>query len=287
MPQDHFDAIVIGSGQGGSPLAEALAEAGRKTAIIERKHIGGTCVNEGCTPTKTMVASARVAYLGRRGSEYGVNCSAQTIDMPTIRQRKRDIVNEFRTANEKGLASTANLEVICGSASFVAEKTVEIALKDGGKRTVSADQIFINTGTRATVPKMEGLDTVAFLDNVSIMELDKVPERLIILGGGYIGLEFAQMFRRFGSEVTIVHRGRQLLDREDEDIAKEIQSIFAEDGITVHLNAMASKVSKVDDDISLTFTADNVTKTIRGIAPADCHGTETEYRHAESGSGED
>ena len=264
MPQDHFDAIVIGSGQGGTPLAEALAEAGRKTAIIERKHIGGTCVNEGCTPTKTMVASARVAYLGRRGSEYGVNCSPQKIDMPTIRQRKRDIVNEFRTANEKGLASTANLEVICGGASFVAEKTVEIALKDGGKRTVSADQIFINTGTRASVPKLEGLDTVAFLDNVSIMELDKVPERLMILGGGYIGLEFAQMFRRFGSEVTIVHRGRQLLDREDEDIAKEIQSIFAEDGITVHLNAMASKVSKVDDDISLTFTADNATKTIKG-----------------------
>ena len=144
------------------------------------------------------------------------------------------------------------------------EKTVEIALKDGGKRTVSADQIFINTGTRASVPKLEGLDTVAFLDNVSIMELDKVPERLMILGGGYIGLEFAQMFRRFGSEVSIVHRGRQLLDREDEDIAKEIQSIFAEDGITVHLNAMASKVSKVDDDISLTFTADNATKTIKG-----------------------
>src|SRR5450631_560603 len=123
MPLDHFDAVVIGSGQGGNPLAEALAGAGRRTAIIERKHIGGTCVNEGCTPTKTMVASARVAYLGRRGSEYGVNSSPQRIDMRTIRQRKRDIVNQFRSANEKGLASTANLEVIWGDASFVAEKT--------------------------------------------------------------------------------------------------------------------------------------------------------------------
>ncbi len=264
MPQDHFDALVIGSGQGGNPLAEALAGAGRKTAVIERKHIGGTCVNEGCTPTKTMVASARVAYLARRGSEYGVNASALKIDMPTIRQRKRDIVNQFRTANEKGLASTANLEVIWGDASFVSEKTVEVALRDGGKRTVTGNQIFINTGTRATTPKIEGLENVAFLDNVSLMEMDKVPEHLIIVGGGYIGLEFAQMFRRFGSEVSIVHRGRQLLDREDADIANEIESIFAEDGITVHLNAMASSVSKAGNDISLTFAAADVVKTVKG-----------------------
>ena len=264
MPQDHFDALVIGSGQGGNPLAEALAGAGRKTAVIERKHIGGTCVSEGCTPTKTMVASARVAYLARRGSDYGVNASALKIDMPTIRQRKRDIVNQFRTANEKGLASTANLEVICGDASFVAEKTVEVALRDGGKRTVTGNQIFINTGTRATTPKIKGLESVAFLDNMSIMELDNVPEHLIIVGGGYIGLEFAQMFRRFGSEVSIVLRGRQLLDREDADIANEIESIFAEDGITVHLNAMARSVSKAGNDISLTFAAADVVKTVKG-----------------------
>jgi pyruvate/2-oxoglutarate dehydrogenase complex dihydrolipoamide dehydrogenase (E3) component len=264
MPLDHFDAVVIGSGQGGNPLAEALAGAGRRTAIIERKHIGGTCVNEGCTPTKTMVASARVAYLGRRGSEYGVNSSPQRIDMRTIRQRKRDIVNQFRSANEKGLASTANLEVIWGDASFVAEKTIEVALRDGGKRTLTGDQIFINTGTRASVPKIKGLENVGFLDNISVMELDKLPEHLIILGGGYIGLEFAQMFRRFGSEVSLVHRGSQLIDREDADIATEIHSIFAEDGIKVHLSAMASSVSGVDEDISLTFTADNVEKSIRG-----------------------
>lgn len=264
MPQDHFDAIVIGSGQGGNPLAEALAGAGRKTAMIERKHIGGTCVNEGCTPTKTMVASARVAYLARRGGEYGVKTSPLTIDLPTIRQRKRDIVDLFRTSNEKGLASTANLEVIWGDARFTAEKTVEVALKKGGKRTVTGDQIFINTGTRATTPKIDGLENVAFLDNLSIMELDKVPKHLIVVGGGYIGLEFAQMFRRFGSEVSIVHRGRQLLDREDADIVTEIQSIFAEDGITVHLNAIASSVNKVGDEISLSFTADNVAKTVTG-----------------------
>jgi pyruvate/2-oxoglutarate dehydrogenase complex dihydrolipoamide dehydrogenase (E3) component len=264
MPQDHFDAIVIGSGQGGNPLAEALAGAGRKTAVIERKHIGGTCVNEGCTPTKTMVASARVAYLARRGAEYGVKTSSLTIDLPTIRQRKRDIVNQFRTANEKGLASTANLEVIWGDAKFTGERTVEVALKDGGKRTVTAEQIFINTGTRATTPKIDGLENVAFLDNLSIMELDKVPEHLVVVGGGYIGVEFAQMFRRFGSQVSIVHRGQQLLDREDADIATEIESIFAEDGIAVQLNAMVSGVSKTGDEISLTFTANNVAKTING-----------------------
>lgn len=264
MTLDHFDAVVIGSGQGGNPLAEALAGAGRKTAIIERKHIGGSCVNEGCTPTKTMVASARVAYLGRRGSEYGVNSSPQKIDMRTIRQRKRYVVDQFRSANEKGLAGTANLEVIWGDASFVADKTIEVALRDGGKRTLTGDQIFINTGTRASVPKIEGLEKVEFLDNISVMELGEVPEHLIILGGGYIGLEFAQMFRRFGSEVSVVHRGGQLLDREDADIAKEIQSIFAEDRIKVHLNAMASGVRKVDDEISLTFTADASEKSIGG-----------------------
>ena len=211
-----------------------------------------------------MVASARVAYLARRGSEYGVKASALTIDMPTIRQRKRDIVNQFRTGNEKGLASTANLEVICGNARFTAEKTVEVALRDGGTRTVTGEQIFINTGTRATTPKIDGLEDVAFLNNISIMELDKVPQHLIVVGGGYIELEFAQMFRRFGSEVSIVHRGRQVLDREDEDIATAIQSIFAEDGITVHLNAVTNRVNKVGENISLAFTAGNVAKTISG-----------------------
>jgi len=264
MPQDHFDAIVIGSGQGGNPLAQALAGAGRKTAIIERKHIGGTCVNEGCTPTKTMVASARVAYLARRGSEYGVNASALTIDMPTIRQRKRDIVNQFRTGNENGLASTANLEVIWGDAKFTAEKTVEVALRDGGSRTVTGDQIFINTGTRATTPRIDGLENVAYLDNLSIMELDAVPQHLIVVGGGYIGLEFAQMFWRFGSQVSIVHRGSQVLDREDADIAAEVQSILAEDGIDVHLDAMTSSVKKVGENISLAFTVGKFAKTISG-----------------------
>src|SRR5664279_3101654 len=229
MAAEQFDAIVIGSGQGGNPLAEALAAAGRKTALIERKHLGGTCINDGCTPTKTMVASARVAYLAGRGSEYGVGLPGEArpqVQMSVVRQRKRAIVDEFRGSKEKRLGSAKNLEVIWGEASFSAPSTIEVRLRDGGTRNISAEQIFINTGTRPAVPKIEGLDKVSFLDNVSVMELDAVPAHLMILGGGYIGVEFAQMFRRFGAQVSIVHAGAHLLNQEDEDIAEEVQRIF-------------------------------------------------------------
>jgi pyruvate/2-oxoglutarate dehydrogenase complex dihydrolipoamide dehydrogenase (E3) component len=235
------DAIIIGAGQSGGPLAGAFAKAGRKTALIEREHVGGTCVNEGCTPTKTMVASARVAYLARRAADYGVHAGAISIDMLRVRQRKRDIVASFRGGSERGLAA-AGVELVRGEASFRSSREVEVRLNDGGTRVLSAALIVINAGARPARPRIAGLETVPPLDSTSIMELDAVPEHLLVLGGGYIGLEFGQMFRRFGSRVTIVQRDKQLLAREDADVAAQLTQILREDGVEVLLSAEATRV---------------------------------------------
>ena len=176
-------------------------------------------MNEGCTPTKTMVASGRIAYLARRASDYGVETGPVSVNMKKVRQRKRDMVASFRGGSEKRLQSTENLDLLTGEASFVGPKELEVDLNGDGSLRVSADRIFINTGTRPSVPPVEGLDYVPFLDNRSVMELGGVPEHLLVLGGGYVGLEFGQIFRRFGSRVTIVQRGAQLLAREDEDVS--------------------------------------------------------------------
>ena len=247
----QFDAIVIGSGQAGTPLSTALAEAGMRTALIEREHVGGTCVNEGCTPTKTMVASARVAYLARRGADYGVHAGDIRIDMECVRQRKRDIVNSFRNGSQGRIEKTANLELIFGEASFTGARSLLVRQKDGGQRVLTAGKIFIDAGARPSVPALDGLKTVPFLDSTSIMELDAVPEHLLVLGGGYVGLEFGQMFRRFGSRVTIVQSAGQLLDREDPDIAEEVARILQQDGVEVLLNANANRVSQSDGGIRL------------------------------------
>src|SRR5262245_33909027 len=219
---EHFDAIIIGSGQAGKPLCLSLARAGRKTALLERQFVGGTCINFGCTPTKTMVASARVAYLARRGADYGVQDGPVRVDMTKVRQRKRSIVENFRSGSQKKLETTKNVSLIFGEGRFTGPTTVEVALNGGGTRQLTADKIFINTGARPAVPPLPGLDTVPALDSTSIMEPDEVPRHLLVLGGGYIGLEFGQMFRRFGSDVTIVQRARQLLEREDADVAEEV-----------------------------------------------------------------
>ena len=248
---DHYDNIVIGSGQAGTPLSRTLAEAGLRTALIEREHVGGTCVNEGCTPTKTMVASGRVAYLVRRAAEYGVQTGPCSVDLQRVRQRKRDIVDSFRSGSEARLRQTANLELICGDASFTGSKSVQVRVGDATYRTLTSCRIFINTGTRSSRPPLKGLDTVAFLDNVSIMELDTVPEHLLVLGGGYIGLEFGQMFRRFGSRVTIVQSGDHLLVREDPDVSEEVARILEQDGIELLLNAKALSVSQSDGQIRM------------------------------------
>jgi pyruvate/2-oxoglutarate dehydrogenase complex dihydrolipoamide dehydrogenase (E3) component len=233
-PLEKYDAIVIGAGQAGVPLSTALAGAGRRTLLIERAHVGGTCVNEGCTPTKTMVASARVAYLARRGADYGVETGEVRVDLARVRERKRDIVESFRNGSQRRLEAAPGLDLIFGEARFTGPRAVAV---DG--RHFEGDLVFINTGCRPSAPDVEGLAAVGPLDSTSIMELDRLPEHLIVLGGGYIGLEFGQMFRRFGSRVTIVQRGAQLLPLEDEDVAAAMLGILREDGVEVLLQAEA------------------------------------------------
>jgi pyruvate/2-oxoglutarate dehydrogenase complex dihydrolipoamide dehydrogenase (E3) component len=261
----HFDAIIIGSGQAGNPLAATLAAAGKTVAVVESAHVGGTCVNEGCTPTKTMVASAEVAYLVGRGAEYGVEVGAIHTNMARVRERKREIVAKSRGNNEKRLETTAGISLIRGVGSFVGAKTVRVALNGGGESLLAAKLIFINTGLRNSPPRIPGLDGVDYLDNVSIMELDAVPEHLVVLGGGYIGLEFAQMFRRFGSRVTIVQSKSQLLEREDSDIAEEVRKILVEDGIEVLLNAEAVAVrSEGRGALAIEVKVDGTVRTVDG-----------------------
>ena len=245
----EYDAIVIGSGQGGKPLAVALAKAGWKTAIIERAYIGGTCINYGCTPTKTMYNSARVAYLSRRSVDFGVHSSAVTVNMGEVRARKQGIVDSFREGGLKSIQKTANLELLVGEASFTGPHSIEVRLNEGGEQLLTANKIFINTGGRPSVPRVEGLDGVPYLDSTSIMELDQLPEHLLVMGGGYIGLEFGQMFRRFGSQVTIVHRGTRVLAREDPDVADEIANILREDGITLLLDSEVTGASRSNGTI--------------------------------------
>ena len=238
----HYDCIVIGSGQSGGPLSTALARSGHKTAIVEREHVGGTCLNEGCTPTKTMVASARVAYLARRAADYGVRTGAVRIDMKRVRQRKRDIVKSFVAGSERRIKETKGVDLIMGEARFISPKELEITLKEGGVIRLSADNIFINTGARPSTVDLQGIDTVKIFDSTTIMELDSVPRHLVVLGGGYVGLEFGQMFRRFGSRVTIVQRGKRLLGREDPDVADAVAQLLREDGIDVLLETDTVRV---------------------------------------------
>ena len=246
MATRHYDAIVIGAGQGGVPLARTLAQAGRKVALVEREHVGGTCYNEGCTPTKTMVASAKVAYLDSRSADYGVKNGPGTVDMVAVRQRKRDIVEDFRRGGEQRLRDTEGLDLVWGEASFTGPKELEVRLNSYETR-LTAKNIFINTGSRPANPPVAGLESVPALNSTTIMELDEVPEHLLVLGGGYVGLEFAQMFRRFGSEVTVVQRDKQLLTREDADVAEAVAEVLREDGVEVLLETEAKRAEQTED----------------------------------------
>ena len=261
---DHYKAIIIGSGQGGVPLCQALAKAGWKTAIVERESIGGTCINFGCTPTKTMVASGRVAYLAKRGADFGVRLGKVGIDLQKVRERKRAIVKLFRRGSQKRIENTKNLDLLFGTATFTGPKSIHVHLKNGKQRSLTADYIFINAGARPTVPPLEGLNNVPFLTSTSIMELDKVPEHLLVMGGGYIGLEFGQMFRRFGSRVTIVQSGGQLLNGEDADIAEEVEKILKQDGVKILLNSRAESVSRKGKKINLKVRSGKKLQTLQG-----------------------
>jgi pyruvate/2-oxoglutarate dehydrogenase complex dihydrolipoamide dehydrogenase (E3) component len=262
----RYDAIVIGAGQGGGPLASALARGGRRTALIEREHVGGTCINEGCTPTKTMVASARVAYLARRGADFGVHTGPISVDMRKVRQRKRDIVESFRDGSLRQIEATPNLDLLMGEARFTGPKTLEVHLNAGGDLVaLSAELVVINTGEHPSMPSIPGLDRVPTLNSTTIMELDEVPEHLLVLGGGYVALEFSQMFARFGSSVTIVQRSDRFLSREDADVADEVAKILREDSIEVLLGTKTLGVAQTGDGrVQVTVAAADGERTLTG-----------------------
>jgi pyruvate/2-oxoglutarate dehydrogenase complex dihydrolipoamide dehydrogenase (E3) component len=261
---ESYDAIVIGAGQGGSPLAMALAGRGNRTALVEARHVGGTCVNYGCTPTKTMVASARSAYAISRAADYGVQASPGPVNMEVVRRRKRQIVSDFRGGSERAVQNTENLDLVRGEASFTGRKTLRVSGPDG-EHEISADHIFINTGTRPNVPAIPGIEEVDYLNNETVMELGSVPEHLLVIGGGYIGVEFGQMFRRFGSRVTILQRSGQLLPREDEDVAVEVASILEDDGIEILTGAQTKQARQTKDGgIKLTVEVGGAERTLHG-----------------------
>jgi pyruvate/2-oxoglutarate dehydrogenase complex dihydrolipoamide dehydrogenase (E3) component len=250
MTDDFFDAIVVGAGQAGPAIAARCSKEGLRTALIERGHFGGTCVNVGCMPSKTMVASARAVHLARRGDEFGFAAGDIRVDMARVRARKDGIVRQSRDGLEAWMRGLNRTDVMVGNARFVAPATIEVA----GRR-LTAPRIFLNLGGRALRPSLPGIDDVPTLDNASIMELDEVPEHLVIVGGSYIGLEFAQMMRRFGAEVTVVERSARLLPREDEDVSDGIRAILASEGVGLEL---------ASECVSLTRDGDKV------IVGADC-----------------
>lgn len=247
----EFDAIIIGTGQAGPSLAAKFAAKGKKTAIIERKLFGGTCVNNGCTPTKALVASARAAHMARRGADFGVTIEGNiSVDMKAVKARKDKIVNQSTTGVENWLKNTENLTVFEGHGKFEGPNTVSV-----GDQLLKADQIFINVGGRAVVP--DGFHDVNYLTNSTIMDVDFVPEHLIIVGGSYIGLEFGQMYRRFGSEVTIIERGDRLVKREDEDVSDEVRKILEDEGVKFRFGADCLSGKMQGDQVAVSIDCTN------------------------------
>ncbi len=256
----QFDAIIIGTGQAGPSLAARLANAGKKVAIVERKLFGGTCVNTGCIPTKTMVASAYAAHMARRAADFGVEIEgAVGVDMKRVKARKDEISGKSRTGVESWLKNLTNCTVYEGHARFQSKNVVTV-----GPTELTAPRIFINVGGRATVPEMPGIHEVPFLTNSSMMQVDFLPRHLVIVGGSYIGLEFAQMFRRFGSEVTIVEKGPRLIAREDEDISACIKDILEGEGIHIRLNAECIALAKRGEEIVVRAQCDTGSPEIVG-----------------------
>jgi pyruvate/2-oxoglutarate dehydrogenase complex dihydrolipoamide dehydrogenase (E3) component len=256
----HYDTVIIGAGQAGPPLAVRLAGTGKKVAIIERKQFGGTCVNTGCIPTKTLIASARVAHMARRATEYGVSVgNSITVDMKRVKERKDAVVRRSNEGLEKWLRGTENLTVYKGHARFEGARQLRIA-----DQRIEAEQIFINVGARANVPQLRGIDQVHYLTNSSMMDVDYLPEHLIIVGGSYVGLEFAQMFRRFGSEVTIVEMGPRLIHREDEDVSEAITEILQNESIHIRLNAECIALEKQGDKVAVDLDCSTGDKKVIG-----------------------
>jgi len=260
-----YDAIIIGSGQAGPPLARHLAGTGMQVAIIERGRFGGTCVNTGCTPTKTLVASAYAAHVARRGAEYGFSAGDIKVDMKRVKARKDYVVGLSNRGVERSLKSLENCRVYEGHARFVSPHAVQV-----GSEFLTSGQIFINVGARAAVPDVPGLDRVDYLTNSSMMDIDFLPRHLLVLGGSYIALEFGQMYRRFGSEVTIVTRGQRLVPREDEDVSSAIADILAREGIALRFGATSLRLDKQG---GLDKQGDDIVMTIGGGGAAELRGS--------------
>ncbi len=257
---ERYDAIIIGAGQSGPALAARLTQEGLKAAIIERKLFGGTCVNVGCIPTKTLVASARAAYVARRGADFGVIINgAIEVDMKRVKARKDGVVRESNEGVATWLKTMTNLTVYEGHARFESPNTVRV-----NGQLLEAEWIFINVGARAFIPDMPGLNEIDYLTNSSMMEVDFIPEHLLIIGGSYIGLEFAQMYCRFGSRVTVVEKGERLIARDDEDISAAVKEILEHEGIDIRLNAECIRVEKRGDGVAVGLAREGHSEAIVG-----------------------
>ena len=242
MPQaEQFEVLVVGSGTGGKLMAWHMAQSGRRTAVVERRWIGGSCPNIACMPSKNEISSARVAYLARNAAAFGTTAGPVAVDMSVVRERKREMV-ERQVAAHLQLYKASGAELIMGAGRFAGPKTLEVTLNDGGTRVLSADKVFLNLGTRAALPNVSGLDAARPLTHVEALELDRLPSHLLVIGGGYSGLEFAQAFRRFGSNVTIVESGPKILGREDLDVAQEMHRILSDEGIEIVAGAELLRV---------------------------------------------
>jgi len=254
-----YDAIIIGSGQGGNPLAYHLADLGWSVALIEKKYLGGTCINTGCTPTKTMVHRAQVARYARNAARWGVNASNVSVDLPKIVAQKDEVVLSFRGGQQKQVDKRSNLRLHRGHACFVGPHQLQV-----GEEPLESEKIFIDTGCRPTAPGIPGLDTVSYLTNESAMQLTALPEHLLILGGGYIGMEFGQMFRRYGSRVTVLHTGKQIISREDPETAAELQRALEAEGIQFLLNTRTLRAESKDSAVTLSFESPAGSSTVSG-----------------------
>ena len=254
-----YDAIVIGSGQAGNPLSYRLADIGWRVALIEKRNLGGTCINTGCTPTKTMVHRAQITHYARNASRWGVRAENVTADLAKIVAQKNKVVASFRGGIRKKIGLHPNIRLYQGHAHFTNAHQVQV-----GEDLLESEKIFINTGGRPNIPDIQGLDAASILTNESIMELTELPEHLIVLGGGYIGLEFGQMFRRYGSKVTIIHNQAQIVPREDPEIAAELQKILEGEGIEFHLNVQATRVVQTKDMVKVSVTGTREPFTISG-----------------------
>lgn len=258
----HYDAIVIGSGQAGSPLCKELAKAGKHTAIIEKRFVGGTCINDGCTPTKTMIASAKAAYQVAHSAPLGVHIAGSHINMKDIKQRKDELVVSWRDSSRNSMEETENLDLIFGTATFTGHKTLSVKLNDGKELDLTAELIFINAGTTPMIPEIEGLNDVGYFTSTTLLDVEEVPDHLLVIGGNYVALEFAQMFHRFGSNISLLERGPRIMAREDEDVSAALNEILVNEGLKIYTNSQAIKFERQGALIKATIAVNGIEQEI-------------------------